>query len=66
MDSYRELRFRVQLAQIQMEALGMEAANAEREQHGFALAYSEESFDALRQQLLDLEQRIVGGGCRAK
>jgi len=59
---YEELLMRSQLEQLVTERCGMMAENQQREFVGSSMAYTEEAFQRLSQQLADLEGRIRNAG----
>ena len=65
MDAYREMLFRSRIAQVEMEALAMRAANQERADAGEHQAYGEEQFDQLRAKLAVIELDIQKVGIPA-
>lgn len=46
------LEIQARIIAVQIEIEGMKALNTERESHGYALGYSEESFTELRKEVL--------------
>jgi nuclear transport factor 2 (NTF2) superfamily protein len=62
MDTWCEILFRTRLTAVDVERAAMEAANRERERKGEALAYTEDDFDRLREQLAEIEEQIRNAG----